>query len=355
MSSIICTDTLSANIPQGNTWDKHRQETEKIEQLYRKQGMKDDDLKRYAERIAGCSNNLEFEKTINPDTGEVTQKLTNGEFCHVRQCQICQWRRTLVWRRRFKKALPGITMAKPQGHWLFLTLTVENCEVSKLKDTLKSMSKGFQLLSKRKNWPGKGWIRSIEVTKSKSGKAHPHIHCLILVNKSYFGTSYISQAEWTRLWQESMRLEYKPVVHIRKVKLDKGRSEKLKASNPDYETLTEAEFQQLSIEQAALETFKYSIKVDDLTQDGHWLGEITKQMHKTRSISLGGLIKKIMKAEEPSSEEFTADEEVLEDGAKGHKETIRYYWDGKASKQYIKWHQAKNTWQNQVGTGKQVG
>jgi plasmid rolling circle replication initiator protein Rep len=313
MIPIIPADTLSANIPQGNSWDKHRQETEKIEQLYRMQGMKNEEMKRYAERISTCSNNLEFEKTINIDTGEVTQKLTNGEFCHVRQCQICQWRRTLVWRRRFKKALPEITMAKPQGHWLFLTLTVENCEVSKLKDTLKAMNKGFNLLSRRKNWPGKGWIRSIEVTKSKSGKAHPHIHCLILVNKSYFdGNNYVSQAEWTRLWQESMRLEYKPVVHIRKVKLDKERAAKLKANNPEFGNLSAEDFQRISVEQAALETFKYSIKVEDLTQDGHWLAEITKQMHKTRSISLGGLIKKIMKEEEPSSEEFTADEEVLE-------------------------------------------
>ncbi len=51
-------------------------------------------------------------------------------------------------------------------------------------------------------------------------KYHPHYHCILVVNKSYFTDVkfYLSQKKWTSLWQESLNCDYVPIVDVRKFK-----------------------------------------------------------------------------------------------------------------------------------------
>ncbi|WP_425333843.1 protein rep, partial [Klebsiella pneumoniae] len=70
-------------------------------------------------------------------------KLKSAHFCRVRHCPVCQWRKSLMWKARYWKALPEIQSKYPSGRWLFFTLTVRNCEITEVKNTIQNMHKAF--------------------------------------------------------------------------------------------------------------------------------------------------------------------------------------------------------------------
>jgi hypothetical protein len=143
------------------------------------------------------------------------------------------------------------------------------------------MNKSWQRLAQRKGFPAIGFVRSTEVTRSKDGLAHPHFHALLLVSSSYFGGQYLKQSEWRELWQSALRVDYLPVVNVKAVKPKKGES-------PDS-----------GIAIAILETLKYGVKEADLLADSRWLIELTRQLHKTRAVAVGGVLKAFFSEEEP--------------------------------------------------------
>ena len=81
---------------------------------------------------------------------ETRLRLRSAQFCRVRHCPVCQWRRTLMWQARFYQALPKIVVDYPSSRWLFLTLTVRNCEIGELGTVLTAMNAAFKRMEKRK-------------------------------------------------------------------------------------------------------------------------------------------------------------------------------------------------------------
>jgi plasmid rolling circle replication initiator protein Rep len=287
--------------PADQSWDGYRAQSDEISKLYDLCG-----YDRYAERISQCSEWLMYALKSN-DEGEIKLKLRDARFCRVRHCPVCQWRRELMWRARFFKALPDIQAKYPTGRWVFLTLTVKNCEISELRSTLTKMNVAWVRLIQRKLFPALGFIKSVEVTRGWDGTAHPHFHCLMLVPASYFGKGYIPQAEWTTLWQSCLKVDYTPIVDVRTVKAKKGTSNATgDASN-------------VAMMKAICETLKYSVKPDDLLADPEWLSQLTKQLQKTRAISIGGCLKEFFSEDDPEDlingeieeEEKTEDEAML--------------------------------------------
>lgn len=272
---------LSDVASDSKPWDVHRSEALDLETVYFNATI--EWIRRYSDRIKDCSEVLEFGWKPDKETGEVKLKLARASFCRVRHCPVCQWRRSMKWQARMLEAIPLIKKDYPSYRWIFLTLTVKNCEVSELRETLNAMNKGFARLSQLKSYPGKGWVKCIEVTKSTEAMAHPHIHCLILVSSAYFGGSYyLNQSEWVKLWKKSCRLDYNPVVDVRVIKPKQGKSD---------------------IESAIAETLKYTVKPSDMIEDGPWLYELTNQLHKTRAVSIGGILRQYLMATEPEPEE----------------------------------------------------
>ncbi|CAA9390968.1 Replication protein [uncultured Microcoleus sp.] len=282
-------------------WDAYRAQSDEIAKLYELCG-----YERYAERIIECSEWLMYALNSN-DEGEISLKLRDARFCRVRHCPVCQWRRQEMWRARFFKALPDIQAKYATGRWIFLTLTVRNCEVSELRSTLTKMNSAWQRLTQRKAFPALGFIKSMEVTRGWDGTAHPHFHCLMLVPASYFGKGYIPQAEWTTLWQSCLKVDYTPIVNVKVVKGKKGALGATGDASKD------------TMARAVCETLKYCVKPDDLLADPEWLSELTKQLQKTRSISIGGCLKEFFSEDEPEDlingdieeEEKTDDEAML--------------------------------------------
>jgi hypothetical protein len=158
---------------------------------------------------------------------------------------------------------------------------VKNCLLTDLKETLEYINYSFKKLTKRKNFPGLGWIKSVEVTRGKDGKtAHPHLHILMMVNPSYFKSGYLSQQKWCKLWQDCLKVDYQPVLDVQAVKPDKSPTSLL------------------------TEVIKYQTKESDLIHDPFWFAEYVKQMQGTRAIAIGGCLKDYFKALEQEPEDL---------------------------------------------------
>jgi hypothetical protein len=157
----------------------------------------------------------------------------------------------------------------PDGVFLMLTLTLKNCDIVDLRTTVSEMNQAWRRLSARKEFRiVKGWVRSTEVTRAPDDKAHPHFHCLLLVPKSY-GSSryYVSQNKWAELWQDCLRLDYKPTVDVRKVGVfGEGLSEVVKVAT-------------------------YSVKPAKVLNHPKWFHEFHRQVSGLRFLAMGGVIK----------------------------------------------------------------
>lgn len=301
---------LSVASPKDKPWDVHRQNADQVQDLYAST-----DFERYSQRIQECSQWLKFAVVLT-EAEALGLKLHAAHFCRVRFCPVCQWRRSLMWRARFFQAVPRIFEARPTARFIFLTLTVRNCELGELRSTIEQMNKAWTLLTKRKQFPALGWVKSVEVTRSKDGLAHPHFHALLMVNPGYFKNGYLSQATWTELWKASLRIDYTPIVNVKTVK----------------PRATAGDDPGSALAAGLLETLKYGVKESDLVADQDWLVGLTQQLHKTRAVAVGGELRQFLKDDEPEDLIHTDDEigmdEVTDDSPRlvfGWRERIQRY------------------------------
>ena len=278
MSSFYLSDLSERDRP----WDNHRHTADRVRDLYHGTS-----CEAYADRIAQCSKLL-FMNLGRQDDGELRFKLERTQFCRVRHCPVCQWRRSLAWIARFHAALPKIRVDYPKARYIFLTLTLQNCPIQDLRLSITRLNDAFRRLSKRKCFPALGYVKSVEVTRSADGSAHPHCHVLMMVRPGYFkGQSYINQERWRELWKDALRVTYDPWVHVQAIKPKK--------SSPDGDS---------GLIDALRETLKYTVKGEDLVADQDWLIELTYQVHKTRAITVGGVLSKYLSEEEPDDDEL---------------------------------------------------
>ena len=257
-------------------WDKHRGNADRVQAHYWNSA----EFQAYAQRVSLCSQLLEFNLVPDKDAGELKLKLTNSRFCRVRHCPVCQWRRSLMWKAKAYKVLPKIVERYPKHRWLFVTLTVKNCPITELRQTLQHMNQSFKRMTLRKLWPAEGWLKSVEVTRGWDSSAHPHFHCLLMVKPSYFGPNYIKQDEWVEFWRSCARLDYDPIMDLRVVKRGKQPM------------------------QLVPEILKYCTKESDMVGDREWFLELTRQMHKLRCIATGGVLKDYLRELEQEPEDL---------------------------------------------------
>lgn len=279
--------TLSELSPNDKPWAKHRYESDQIQGHY--EGV----YERYAERISECSQLLDFR--LVPDKREQSYrlKLSSTRLCHVRTCQVCSWRRSLMYKARAYKCLPAFIEDHPTTRYLFLTLTMKNCEVVDLRKTLSHLNKSFSRLTRLKLWPGIGHLKTVEITRGRDGtSAHPHLHVLIALNSAYYGRGYIKKKRWIDMWQQSLRVDYRPILDV----------------------------QAINVKDSPLgllaELIKYQTKPNDLIfADKSWFLEYTKQIHGTKAFALGGEFREYFR--EMTAEE--TDEEMI-NGSDGEAE-----------------------------------
>jgi plasmid rolling circle replication initiator protein Rep len=217
-----------------------------------------------------------------------------------------------MWQARFYQSLPRLVAEHPSSRWLFLTLTVRNCGIDVLGDTLTAMRDAFRRLEKRKEFaPVQGWIRTTEVTRGKDGSAHPHFHCLLMVPPSWFGKSYVKQERWIELWRDCLRVNYEPNIDIRVVKS--------KAGDPVISVASQ-------LQGAVSETLKYAVKPADMTTDPAWFLELTRQVHKRRFIATGGALKDVLKLAQETNEDLIIADDMADGTDDGQR--VAFAWHG---------------------------
>ena len=262
-------ESLSSISEKDKIWDERKLSADTLSAVAYSAGME-----RQFQRLAGCAGVLSFAQS---DDGNGI-KLRGAHFCKYRHCPVCTWRRSLRNKAILLSALPTIEAQYPKHRWLFLTLTVRNVEVTRLRETLATMSRAWVRMIERKDWPAVGWIRSLEITRGEDGSAHPHYHAMLMVPASYFsGQGYITQKSWSEGWRTALRVDYDPVVDVRTIK---------PKSNADGRT---------ALYHAVAEVAKYSTKTNDLTVDGDWFRIFAEQVRGSKMLTTGGVLKGIMK------------------------------------------------------------
>lgn len=237
-------------------------------------------------------------------------KLHDARFCRVRLCPVCQWRRSL---KTYAQMSQVLDIAKSDGYrFIFLTLTMRNCDAQELSGELTHILQAFNRLMKYKDVRKavKGYYRGCEVKHSLSrDDYHPHLHCVLAVNESYFtNRTYISHAKWVALWQKALKVEYTPIVNIKKC---------------------------YGGNKSIAEACKYAVKADDVINYDDWdmtvetLRILDNALEKRRFIGLGGVIKDIhKKLHLDDMEDGDLVHTTEQEQGEATKEEIIYFWNG---------------------------
>ncbi|MBT9136431.1 MAG: hypothetical protein DDT34_01510 [Firmicutes bacterium] len=319
---------LSELSEKDGRWDTYKSHNEQVRDICAKAqdaeaGMAF--IAKWEKRLDGCVNWLDFAEHATSQ-GEMKLKLVRANFCHVRHCPACQWRRSMMIKARFFEALPAVIEQHKASRWMMLTLTVRNCEVDQLGETLKAMNEAWGRLVKTNVFKDVlGWVRATEVTRSRDGKAHPHFHILLMVKSTYFKPGhYIKTSGWVEAWRDAGRLGYDPVCDVRTVKPNK----KGDWANAD---------KSLAMAGAVAEVLKYATKSKDLIQDPDWTLEFFKQVHHKRFLAAGGALKDaIKKAEAAESDEAFIEAEKDETQTIETGVQMRFTWRTKQQAYYRK-------------------
>ena len=98
-----------------------------------------------------------------------------------------------------------------------------------------------------------------------------------MVPPSYFSHGYLSHAKWVALWQQSLRVDYQPVIHV----------------------------------------------------SGEWFLELTRQLHKTRAIAIGGVLRHYMRELEEKNQDLIDESEQTHEVDEG---ILSFRWERKSKK-----------------------
>lgn len=136
--------------------------------------------------FTGCGQHAYvFQSVDNPD-----QYAIGGSTCHDRFCLPCG-------RERSRRIATNVLDKLEQEQARFLTLTLKS-DGEPLAELLAKLSKDFASLRKTKLWRNKvtGGVAFTEIKWfAKTGRWHPHLHCLVQGR-------YLPQDELSKLWHK---------------------------------------------------------------------------------------------------------------------------------------------------------
>lgn len=195
-------------------WKERKLKTFKLAWLYEVAGWPD-----YATRAATCSTWLQY---LAMEDG--MRQLHAANFCKLRLCPLCIARRAKQSAYKLSQVMDRVDADHPGTMYLFLTLTVKNCEGIQLGDTIGQLTKAWKSLIDQRQIQRsiKGWFRAVEITRNgEDNTYHPHIHAILAVEPGYFAKKsvyYITHAEWLRRWRLALKVDYDPSVRIQTAK-----------------------------------------------------------------------------------------------------------------------------------------
>ena len=198
-----------------------------------------------ASRVKDCGSYLEF--GLYDDE---TVRLSHANFCSDSLCPQCAKRKSL---KLFSQVSAVTDKLQNEYVFLFVTLTVQNSIGDDLGSNCDLLYKSYQRLVDLKRFKFiKGAFRALEITVNRDTMPityHPHLHCIWVVEKSYFDNQYLTQKELSEYWGRALGVDYVPIVDIRRCK-GKGFTKNGKVYVK-------------SVKSAVAEVAKYSVKSSD--------------------------------------------------------------------------------------------
>lgn len=263
-------------------WKLHKRENLRLVEIYKM--TKEKKLNLISDSrlfdLEHCADTLLFMQNA-----EGKNKLKSANFCRLRLCPMCQWRRSLKMFGQVKKITDKILESDKSIRFIFGTFTIKNCDAQNLETCINILNNKFlYLVSKNKTFaPAKklkqnllGYLKAVEVTYNTKDKTyHPHLHVIFAVRNTFFSSSkyYMSKKEWINLWQQALGVNYKPQTDIRAIKTNTGKAV--------------AEVAKYPVKTAPI----LSLKNDDEAVEV--LKTLTLSLNKKRFVSYGGIFKTV--------------------------------------------------------------
>jgi hypothetical protein len=272
----------------------------------------------YANNILNCSNDLKLRLCTEIGSEGVTAKasIENARWCRCRQCPMCQFARSSKIRARLFKAFSDFDFGD-QNSYSFLTLTLQNCPLNKLRETILGMNSAWDKFSRRRTFPVTGYLRSLEVTmqrdrmpwdkKKNTGPptrspddqlmAHPHFHILLRTRDGF--DRHLKDKPWLiSQWSSALRADYLPSIDIKKIRPTSCNFTDTLLEVAKY-TVKPSEFSDV---RSPVPTRKQRPGVPETPKyrphGAEWLYGVTEQLHNLRAYRLGGTFAKILTQEE---------------------------------------------------------
>ena len=168
-------------------------------------------LKKHVPALKNCGTSVGFDIDEN---GEI--KLKTANFCRKRLCPMCQRRKSL---KVYGEIMRMTDYLGGKYACLHLVLSRPNVYANSLTNEITRLFKGSSSFFAEKSLKRafKGVLRCLEVTyNAKRGDFHPHLHCLVFVNRSYFTSrDYLKHSHMVSLWQKYVGAPAD--VYVRKV------------------------------------------------------------------------------------------------------------------------------------------
>ena len=207
-------------------WDKHKKASQKLAELFvsarelEKNLISDSRLQALSE----CGSFLFFDRNI-----EQKLRLNRANFCRVRLCPMCSWRKSLKLFGQVSRIVDELLNQQLTTRFIFVTLTVPNCKADRLTKVMNDINKAFSYLTninktfaraKRFKENLLGYMKAMEVTyNQRTDTYHPHIHCLFAIKSAYFSNDgYITKSEWQGIWSQAMNSNRELIVHVETIK-----------------------------------------------------------------------------------------------------------------------------------------
>ena len=254
-----------------NKWTVRKLEAKKRAELMRRAGYKS-----RAARMARCSEHVELQ--VCPACGR--NHVTRAELCRDRFCPICMWRLAM---QKYAKMCKIVDKVEEYDNYkyTFVTLTVRNVPVGKLREQVLEMSNAWNKLRKRKDFTElqDGWARSVEITYNADMQTfHPHYHIIIAHGASVNVDINTLKQYFNALWRDTANLNYKPQTDVETIDKLYGNDVKSKEEQSN----------------AVLETFKYPLKPfnsDEMPL--HIFKRYVEQVKGLRMTAFGGIFKTV--------------------------------------------------------------
>lgn len=228
------------------------------------------------QRMYNCANFILHGKC--PDCGRT--HTSSAMLCRDRVCPTCNWRLSLQQAVEMQNTLALINDLSAYKA-AFFCVTLKNCAPEDLKGTLERMAAAWNRMLNRKK-PKRdflGWARRVEITYNHNTRTfHPHYHVILLVRADHPDSLYDMNLLIRDYWKSALRLDYDPVTDFEWI-------EDLTAGGLDENATPQ-------LHKAILETFKYTVKDDELaSMPLELFRQFVEQIQSKRLTAYGGVIK----------------------------------------------------------------